>query len=120
MQGRSTERQRRRSRWLTDDSAYPVIRSGEIVLLEALKNLDTQEIARLEDRIVVAVTGGSGESFAYLKRLGREVAPGIRILENVGMKGSALAVATREDATAADIQVLQTLWRVHGTLRYLR
>lgn len=102
---------------VTDDSAFPIIRNGEIVLLEAAKGLDADEVARLEDRIVVAATGGSSETFAYLKRLGGEVAPGIRILENVGMKGSALAVATSADATSADIQVLQTLWRVHGTLR---
>ena len=44
---------------VTDDSAYPVIRSGDIVLLEAVKSLSADEIARLEDRIVVATTGGN-------------------------------------------------------------
>ena len=32
-----------------DDSAYPVIRSGDLVLMEAVANLDADEIGRLED-----------------------------------------------------------------------
>jgi hypothetical protein len=102
---------------VTDDSAYPIIQTGDIVLLEAVKSLSTDEITRLEDRIVVATTDGATDSFAYLKRLGAEVAPGIRILENVGLKGSALAVATSAHGARKDIQVLQMLWRVHGTIR---
>ncbi|WP_375567597.1 AAA family ATPase [Oceaniradius stylonematis] len=102
---------------VTDDSAYPVIRSGDIVLLEAVKSLSADEIARLEDRIVVATTGGTSDSFAYLKRLGGEVSPGMRILENVGMKGSALAISMSSEFTSGDIPTLQALWRVHGTLR---
>ena len=57
------------------------------------------------------------ESFAYLKRLGGEVSPGVRILENVGMKGSALAISVSTESAAGDIPILQALWRVHGTLR---
>jgi AAA domain len=105
---------------VTDDSAYPVIRSGDIVLLEAVKNLTTDEIARLEDRIVVATTGGTTDSFAYLKRLGGQVSSGVRILENVGIKGAALAISMGTEATAGDIPVLEALWRVHGTLRLPR
>lgn len=101
---------------VTDDSAYPVIRSGDIVLLEAVKSLSADEIARLEDRIVVATTGATTDSFAYLKRLGGEVSPGLRIFENVGIKGSALAISMSTESAAGDIQVLQKLWRVHGTL----
>ena len=100
-----------------DDSAYPVIRSGDLVLMEAVANLDADEIDRLEDRIVVAVTGSGSEGYAYLKRLGGQAATGIRILENVGWKGSALTVATGEDAASWGIPPLQMLWRVHGTLR---
>jgi ATP:corrinoid adenosyltransferase len=102
---------------VSDDSAYPVIRDGDTVLLEAIEIVDGNEIARLEDRIVVAVMGSEGESFAYLKRLGTEVSPGIRILENVGMKGSALAVATGAEAASSHIGALQMIWRVHGTFR---
>ncbi len=100
-----------------DDSAYPVIRSGDLVLMEAVANLEADEIERLEDRIVVALTGSGSESFAYLKRLGEQKATGFRILENVGWKGSALAVAIGEDAASLGISRLQMLWRVHGTLR---
>ena len=103
---------------VTDDSAYPVIRNGDIVLLEAVKSLSTDEVTRLEDRIVVVTTGGTTDSFAYLKRLGGEVSPGVRILENVGMKGRALAISTNTEVAADDIPVLQALWRVHGTLKF--
>lgn len=105
---------------VTDDSAYPVIRSGDLVLMEPVAGPDAEALVHLKDRIVVAVTGDSGESFAYLKRLGGHAAPGIRIFENVGWKGSALPVATGEDAASADIPSLQKLWRVHGTLRQQR
>lgn len=87
-------------------------------MLEAVEDLNDNDIARLEDRIVVAVLGSEGDSFAYLKRLGSEASPGIRILENVGMKGSALAIATSVDAGLAGIGTLQRLWRVHGTFRH--
>lgn len=105
---------------VTDDSAYPVIRSGDIVLLEEAKSLSADDIARLEDRIVVATTSGTADSFAYLKRLGGEVSPGLRILENVGMKGSALAISLGEGFAAGNVPVLQALWRVIGTLRLTR
>ena len=100
-----------------DDSAYPVIRCGDLVLMEVVANLDADEIDRLEDRIVVALTGNGGDSFSYLKRLGGQTTTGVRILENVGWKGSALTVAKDERAAASGIPPLQMLWRVHGTLR---
>jgi hypothetical protein len=105
---------------VTDDSAHPIIRNGDIVLLEAIKNLSNVEIAVLEDRIVVVTTGGTTDSFAYLKRLGEEVSPGVRILENVGMKGSALAMSMGTEFAAGDMPVLERLWRVHGALRLRR
>ena len=102
---------------VSDDSAYPVIRHGDIAVLEAVESPTEDEIARLEDRIVVAVLGSEGESFAYLKRLGSQVSPGVRILENVGMKGRALAVATSALENLPGIGTLQKLWRVHGMFR---
>ena len=96
---------------------YPVVRNGDIALLEAVENLTDNAIAQLEDRIVVAVEGSGGESFAYLKRLGGEVSPRIRILENIGLKGRAFVVATSADASSHSIGVLQKLWRVHGIFR---
>ena len=100
-----------------DDSAYPIIRDGDLVLMEAIASLTSDEISRLDDRIVVALTGNGGESFAYLKRLGGQMATGFRILENVGVKGSALAVALGEEVASSGAPVLQNLWRVHGTIR---
>ncbi|MEM7169970.1 MAG: hypothetical protein AAF530_07350 [Pseudomonadota bacterium] len=102
---------------VVDDSAYPVIQSGDIAVLEAVENLTDREISRLEDRIVVAVLGSEGNSFAYLKRLGGKVSPGTRILENVGLKGSAIAISTNADTGSPGIGKLQRLWRVHGMFR---
>jgi hypothetical protein len=101
---------------VSDDSAFPVIRNGDVVLLEAM-SMDLAEMVRLEDRIVVAEVGSAGERFGYLKRLGARTLPGVRILENVGLKGRALAVAVDPKQASADVPVLQRLWRVHGTVR---
>ena len=100
-----------------DDSAFPVIRGGDLVLMEAVENLDSNEVDRLEDRIIVALASDNSESFAYLKRLGGQMTTGVRILENVGVKGSALAVALGEEVAFSGTPVLQNLWRVHGTIR---
>jgi hypothetical protein len=104
---------------VSDENAYPVIGNGDTVLLEANENLNRSEVSRLEDQIVVAVADSAGENFAYLKRLGGEISPGIRILENVGMRGGALAVAMTADAGSDGISTLQMLWRVQGTFRHL-
>ncbi len=74
-------------------------------------------IRQFENEIVVVVMDSGGDSFAYLKRLGSEVSPGVRILDNVGMKGSALAVATSTNVNLPNVGKLQRLWRVHGTFR---
>jgi hypothetical protein len=65
---------------VSDENAYPVIGNGDTVLLEANENLNRSEVSRLEDQIFVAVADSAGENFAYLKRLGGEISPGIRIL----------------------------------------
>ena len=79
--------------------------------------MGSDEVERLEDRIVVALTGNGSESFAYLKRLGGQATTGIRILENVGWKGSALTVATGEPAASSGVPPLQMLWASSRTLR---
>lgn len=66
---------------VTDYSAFPVIRSGDIVLHEAVTILSADEIVRLEDRMLVATSSGTTDSFTCLKRLGSKVPPGARILE---------------------------------------
>ena len=102
---------------VTDDSAHPIIRNGDFVLLEAVDNLDGNQIALLEDRLVVAVLGSGSDRFAFLKRLGALAAPGVRILENIGLKGNALSVALNDEGISSNVPPLQMLWRVHGTLR---
>ena len=102
---------------VADDSAYPVIRGGDMVLMERVVSLDPAEIARLEDSMVVATAGTGSEVFAYLKRLGGHAAPGVRILENIGLKGSALSVAISDGGVSLGVAPLQMLWRVHGTIR---
>ena len=102
---------------VADDSAFPIIRAGDLVLMEPVPNLDEAEVMRLEDSLVVATAGTGSEVFAYLKRLGGTAAPGVRILENVGLKGSALSVAINDEGLFADVTPLQMLWRVHGTIR---
>ncbi len=104
---------------VVDDSAYPFIRNGDIAVLEVLEELTDNDIARLQDRIVAMVLGSEEASFAYLKRLGGEISPGMRILENLGMKGRALAVATRAYTGLPGIGTLQRLWRVHGIFKHL-
>ena len=102
---------------VTDDSAHPIIRNGDFVLMEAVDNLDENQIAQLEDTLVVAVLGSGSDRFAFLKRLGALAAPGVRILENIGLKGNALSVALSDEAMSSNVPPLQMLWRVHGTLR---
>ena len=102
---------------VADDSAYPIIRAEDLVLMERVASLDTAEVARLEDSIVVAAAGTGSEVFAYLKRLGGHAAPGVRILENIGLKGRAVSVAIGDDGLSSGAAPLQMLWRVHGTVR---
>ena len=102
---------------VADDSAFPIIRAGDLVLMEPVPSLDEAEVTRLEDSLVVATAGIGSEMFAYLKRLGGNAAPGVRILENVGLKGSALSVAVSDEGLSTHVTPLQKLWRVHGTIR---
>ena len=102
---------------VADDSAFPVIRAGDLVLIEPVERLDAAEVTRLEDSLVVATAGIGSEVFAYLKRLGGYAAPGVRILENVGLKGRAVSVAINDEGLSAHVTPLHMLWRVHGTIR---
>ena len=102
---------------VADDSAFPIIRAGDLVLMERVASLDTAEVARLDDSLVVAAAGTGTEVFAYLKRLGGHAAPGVRILENIGLKGRAVSVAIGHEGVASGVAPLQMLWRVHGTIR---
>ncbi|WP_366555208.1 AAA family ATPase [Aquibaculum sediminis] len=101
---------------VAEDSAYPVIRNGDAVLMEQIEDLSEAKLAALEGRIVAFSAGSGGESFGYLKRLGQQFMPGMRVFENIGLNGQALCVTYGECAAAGD-HVLERLWRVHGVLR---
>ena len=101
-----------------DDSAFPIIRNGDTVLLEEISDLLPGSLSALEGRIVAALGTDSGESFGYLKRLGQEPGPGLRLLENIGLTGSAVCMWTSSDGAASPGHLsLEKLWRVHGILR---
>lgn len=104
---------------VVDDSAHPVIRDGDMVLMEAIEDLTSSQLATLEGRIVAVAGTNGGESFGYLKRLGEEVGEGVRVFENIGLNGRAVAIALNPRAArqAPDLLTLERLWRVHGVLR---
>ncbi|MCR9137174.1 MAG: AAA family ATPase [Alphaproteobacteria bacterium] len=100
---------------IVEDSAYPIVRDGDMVILEAITNHSEAAMNKLEGRIVALTARSGSESFGYLKRLGLEVSPGNRVYENIGLNGQAVCVSTGS-ATASGL-VLERLWRVHGVLR---
>ena len=102
---------------VADDSAFPVIRAGDLVLMAPVDRIDAAELTHLEESLVVAIAGTGSEVFAYLKRLGGIAAPGVRILGNAGLKGSAVSVAVSDEGLSSGAMPLQMLWRVHGTIR---
>ena len=102
---------------IVEDSAYPVIRNGDMVLMEEIVEMPHSTMRKLEGRIVAMTARSGGECFGYLKRLGQEVDHGIRIYENIGLNGQALCVAENESAATGRLPRLDRLWRVHGFLR---
>lgn len=102
---------------IVEDSAYPVICNGDMVLMEEIEEMSQTTMENLEGRIVAVTARNGGESFGYLKRLGQEIADGIRIYENIGLNGQAVCVAEGESACAERLPRLERLWRVHGFFR---
>lgn len=100
---------------IVEDSAYPIVRDGDMVMMEAIADLSAAAMNKLEGRIVALTARNGNESFGYLKRLGLEASPGNRIYENIGLNGQAVCVSTGS-GTASGL-VLERLWRVHGVLR---
>jgi hypothetical protein len=101
---------------VVDNSAYPVIRNGDVVLIEGIEDvaLDT-----LEGRIVAVLTASADERFGFLKRMGQEVGRGLRIFENIGLEGRSVCIATSSQVRTVGTEslTLEKLWRVHGVLR---
>ncbi len=101
---------------VVDDSAHPVIRDGDVVLMERVDGLRREQITLLEGWIVAVAAAGAGGSFGFLKRMGQEVAPGLRIFENIGLNGSSVCIGMSDDTKNAELQA-GALWRVQGVLR---
>lgn len=102
---------------IVDDSAYPVIRSGDTVLLEELPSFSSDKLQMMKGEMV-AILAELGETFAYLKRVGDEVMPGIRLFENIGVNGNSLPVRVLGSFESEyDLPRLQKIWLVHGVLR---
>ena len=102
-----------------DDSAHPVIRDGDIVLMEAVHDLTRDAIGTLEGWIVAVEAAGDSGNFGFLKRMGSEVSPSLRIFESIGLIGNSLCIATGSGPAYAALR-LQKLWRVQGVLRPAR
>ena len=104
---------------IVDDSAYPIIREDDLVLLERMEDVTTEVLERLEDRIVAVVALSGSESFGFLKRMGAALQPGVRILEKIGLMGSSVCVrvGAGEEGQDSGTLMLDRLWRVHGVIR---
>jgi hypothetical protein len=104
---------------IVDDSGYPVVRNGDIVLLEAMNLLDDATLDRMKGDMVAFVAARHGEHFAYLKRVGASIQGALRIFDNVGTYGDSLAVLSAGSSNDVERETLtlQRIWRVHGVLR---
>ena len=104
---------------VVDDSAYPVIRENDLVLLECIEPVTEDALNRLEDRIVAVVASSGSDSFGFLKRLGATIQPGMRLLEKVGLTGSSVPVMVggSDESGSGGALALARLWRVHGIIR---
>ena len=100
-----------------DNSAYPIIRSGDVVMIEGVEGV---ALDVLEGRIVAVLAASAAERFGFLKRMGQEVEPGLRILENIGLEGRSVCIATDADSqrSGPESLTLERLWRVHVVLRF--
>ncbi|ENJ5501630.1 AAA family ATPase [Pseudomonas aeruginosa] len=104
---------------IIEDSGYPVVRSGDLVLLEQMDLPSGATLDRMKGDMVAFVASQRGEQFAYLKRVGSSIqGSSLRIFENVGTFGDSLAVScSGGDSSAADHLEMQSMWRVHGVIR---
>jgi len=104
---------------IIEDSGYPVVRNGDLVLLESLQLSTASPIEPMKGDVVALVAARQGEHFAYLKRVGASIpGTGLRIFENVGTYGDSLAVSCAEGGHSLfDCLQLQSMWRVHGVIR---
>ena len=102
---------------VAEDSAYPVINSGDLVLLEECVQLTPEKLETLNERIVAITVRDGSDSFSYLKRLGQDLDGGRYICESIGSIGTTLCVAINESTARGKEPWLERLWRVHGFIR---
>ena len=102
---------------VSEDSAYPVINNGDIVLMEESEKLTTEKYETLKGRIVAMTARNGSDSFSYLKRLGKELRDGRYICENIGTSGTSVCVAINESSARGNELWLDRLWRVQGFIR---
>jgi hypothetical protein len=107
---------------IVDHSGYPVVRAGDSMLVESMAIPSGAVFDKMKGDIVAFVAGRRGEHYAYLKRVGNPIgSAGLRLFENVGTSGDALAVQCPiegdAEPDASSELVLQRMWRVHGVLR---
>jgi hypothetical protein len=107
---------------IVDDSAYPVIRNGDRVLLEDMIVSSNAALEAMKHDMVAFEASRNGESFAYLKRVGAAISGSMRIFENVGIIGDALPVQVSDPVIEIKGETLQLrkMWRVHGVLRTMK
>ncbi|MDS0793277.1 ATP-binding protein [Burkholderia pseudomultivorans] len=103
---------------ITEDSGYPVVRNGDLVLMEHIPIPDSPALDRMKGDMVTFVASCRGEQFAYLKRVGPAIQGNLRIFENVGTFGDSLAVSCHgTDEVLHSGLEMQRMWRVHGVIR---
>lgn len=104
---------------IIEDSGYPVVRNGDLVLLEQAEIPTETVLDRMKGDMVAFVASQRGEQFAYLKRIGSSIqGSGLRIFENVGTFGDSLAVSCFEgEGGLVDCLEMRSMWRVHGVIR---
>lgn len=104
---------------IIEDSGYPVVRNGDLVLLESVELSSESLLDPMKGDVVAIMAAQHGEQFAYLKRVGSSIqGTGLRIFENVGTFGDSLAVSCSDgNYGAIDCLQLQSMWRVHGVIR---
>lgn len=104
---------------IIEDSGYPVVRNGDLVLLEETPIPTEAVLDRMKGDMVAFVASQRGEQFAYLKRIGSSIpGSGVRIFENVGTFGDSLAVSCAGgESDSVDCLQMQSMWCVHGVIR---
>lgn len=105
---------------IIEDSGYPVVRNGDLVLLEWMQQIPTDaELDRMKGDMVAFVASQRGEQFAYLKHIGSSIhGSSLRIFENVGTFGDSLAVSCLEaEDNSVDCLKMHSMWRVHAVIR---